>query len=55
MSIFKSGMWCDLCRKPILSGEWWHIRVNGKEGHACAKCKTEYELAATVATGKDER
>lgn len=43
MAHLKSGLWCDLCRKPILLGDWWHIRVEGKEGHACQKCKDEYE------------
>ena len=42
MSHKPSGLWCDLCGKPILRGEWWHIRVQGTEGHACAKCEETY-------------
>lgn len=45
MSHKMSGLWCDLCGKPILSGEWWHIMVNGRDGHSCEKCKLEYDKA----------
>lgn len=41
MSIKSSGMWCDLCGKPILSGDWWNIGISGKRGHACEKCTPE--------------
>lgn len=43
MSIKPSGLWCDLCKKPIWDDPWWHIRVNGKEGHSCDSCKNLYE------------
>jgi hypothetical protein len=43
-----SGLWCDLCGNPILSGDWWHIGINNPDGsrdmgHSCQKCKDEYE------------
>lgn len=47
MSHLKSGLWCDLCKKPILDGEYWHIKVQNKDGHSCEKCKLKYELDKT--------
>lgn len=52
MSILKSGMWCDLCGKPILEGEWWNIgikRENGdtQNGHSCGACKLKHEREKT--------
>lgn len=44
--IKTSGMWCDLCQKPILSGYWWHIGINGREGHCHEECKQEYQREA---------
>ena len=41
--IKPSGLWCDLCKKPILFGDWWHIGINRKQGHSCQKCKEKYE------------
>lgn len=43
MSHKPSGLWCDLCLKPILSGHWWHIGVNGKPGHCHDDCKRAYQ------------
>lgn len=43
MSIKKSGLWCDLCSKPIFHDPYWNISLNGKLGnfHSCDKCKKE--------------
>lgn len=41
MSIRPSGLWCDLCNKPILDGDYWECSINGKAGHACDKCRSE--------------
>ena len=40
MSIRKSGLWCDLCNKPILLSEYWHITLGPKRwpGHSCEGC-----------------
>lgn len=46
MSHKQSGLWCDLCETPILSGEYWHIRIQGKAGHACEKCKDKHDKLA---------
>lgn len=44
MTITSSGLWCDLCRKPILDGPWWHCSIEGKMGsHSCDNCKKERE------------
>lgn len=43
MTIKQSGMWCDLCIKPILSGGYWEIGISGKPGHSCDECKEKYE------------
>lgn len=45
MSHKQSGLWCDLCGKPILSGHWWHIGVSGKPGHCHEECKQAYQRA----------
>jgi hypothetical protein len=58
MSLLPSGLWCDLCGKPIIEGAWWHCSVGGKPGHACEKCKEEWsqkrEQAKVTASGDDE-
>ena len=43
MSHKPSGLWCDLCGNPILDGYWWHIGINGKDGHCHEECKQEYQ------------
>jgi ribosome-binding protein aMBF1 (putative translation factor) len=43
MTIRKSGLWCDICNKPILRGEWWNALINGSHGHSCQECKDRYE------------
>lgn len=48
MSLRSSGLWCDLCGKPIFHDPYWDIsfkRMNGdnKKGHSCNKCKIENE------------
>lgn len=45
MAHLKSGLWCDLCGKPIISGKWWHIGIDGKPGHCHQECKQKYEQA----------
>lgn len=49
MSILKSGLWCDLCKKPILDKPYWNISLNGKRNnyHSCDKCKKEREEIKT--------
>lgn len=44
MSIKKSGLWCDLCRSPILDMPYWNISLNGKKGnyHSCNNCKESW-------------
>jgi hypothetical protein len=43
MTLKSSGLWCDICRKPILDNPYWDCRINGKDGcHACYKCKKQY-------------
>jgi len=47
--LLSSGLWCDLCRKPIF-GDWWNIsikRMNGDnyKGHSCKECKDAYDNA----------
>lgn len=44
MSHKPSGLWCDLCKKPIFHDPYWHCAINGKPGHSCDKCKTEWEI-----------
>ncbi len=48
MSILSSGLWCDICRKPILDGDYWECTVNGKRGHGCKKCKDEIEAGPKI-------
>ncbi len=45
-----SGLWCDLCGKPLMGDEpYWHCTVNGKPNcHSCEKCKIKVE------SGSDE-
>ena len=46
VSIKSSGLWCNLCNKPILDPPYWDIGIsitlNGtkltKPGHACKAC-----------------
>lgn len=58
MSLKSSGLWCDLCRKPILFGDYWCIGWytdgKNKEGHACQKCKDEYEKKKPEPTKEGE-
>jgi len=49
MSYRPSGIWCDLCRKPILDDPWWHCEINGKANcHSCDKCKKFQEKKTKV-------
>lgn len=45
MTIKKSGLWCDLCGKPLFGDdEYWDCSVAGKPNcHACKECKDKYE------------
>jgi hypothetical protein len=55
MSIKPSGLWCDLCNTPILSGEYWDIGVNGKKGfHACLACKVRHDGKKQAALSEGE-
>ncbi len=61
MSHKRSGLWCDLCGNPILSGDWWHIEITIEtdeglrkvDGHSCQKCKDKREKQTPEAD--DER
>jgi len=46
MSHKPSGLWCDLCSKPILQDPYYFIKVKGKDGHSCGECKKRYEANA---------
>lgn len=54
MSLKSSGLWCDLCRKPILDDPYWNIGINGKPGHSCEKCKLEHEKPTKPQAGEGE-
>ena len=51
MVILKSGMYCDLCRKPIFHKPYWNIgittNVNGEDkktkGRSCKDCKDKHD------------
>lgn len=44
MTVRKSGLWCDLCNKPILSEPYWNCSINGKRDcHSCDDCKNKLE------------
>jgi len=47
MSLLSSGLWCDLCQKPIIDDPYWHIAVQNKKGYSCDKCKKEIENHGT--------
>ena len=55
MSHKSSGLWCDLCGKPILSGHWWHIGIGDKPGHCHEDCKQEYQRKQVQFQGGAER
>ena len=58
MTIKSSGLWCDMCNKPLFGNEeYWHCTVNGEvDCHACKKCKEEYEASKEAyETSKEER
>lgn len=54
MSFRSSGIWCDLCKGPILDGPYWDISINGKKGHSCDKCKEEYAGKVEKPVGDNE-
>lgn len=43
MTIKSSGLWCDICVKPILDDPYWNISINGASGHACKECQEKYD------------
>lgn len=40
MTLKSSGLWCDLCNKPLLSDPvYWDCTINGKANcHSCNPC-----------------
>jgi len=54
MSIKTSGIWCDLCNKPILLNKYGHITLSNTHGitrgHACAGCFKKHANEKTVHT-----
>lgn len=60
MSLKSSGLWCDLCGKPILTGEYWDIGVTNnktgefKKGHSCNKCQKEWQKQEPTPTEEKE-
>lgn len=45
MTLRKSGLWCDICGKPLMGNEeYWNCSINGKDNcHACKACKEKIE------------
>ncbi len=55
MSVRASGLWCDLCNKPILDDPYYNITINKKDGfHSCGKCKEKHDSKATIRDLCDE-
>lgn len=43
MSHKPSGIYCDLCSKPLFGKEeYWYITVNDKNGHSCKPCRDKH-------------
>lgn len=56
--IKPSGLWCDLCRKPILDDPYWNISFKDlgfetKRGHACDSCKKEHDKKKLEEKGEE--
>jgi len=45
MTLKSSGLWCDLCDRPLLGDEeYWDCEILGKKNcHACLQCKNEHD------------
>lgn len=58
MTIKPSGLWCDLCIKPILDMPYWNITLGIGEdqvwGHSCKKCKEAEGETVTNEVGVKE-